>query len=278
MAAFRELRGSVDAARPLELDDGRNARRPAIWDVVRIPAELGRIAFATGDGEPLAGVVIASRVWRKRIRGATGCHRRGRCRRRPAGAHRRRDPRLVRGASTSAGTSTCGSPSTNATLRQAGTAGVGILGRLRDGRTAADAQEEASAAIGESAVVVNYSGTEPEIQLKLTELKRVLGWAAALVFLTAGRDRGRPAALPRDPALAGDRRPHHARRDSHAPGVDGRRRQRRDRRRRRRAGRGRGVLGRPRPCRRGSTSKTPRASSSRRTHGRLPSSPPATAR
>ena len=183
MAAFRESRGSVTLhGRSNWMTVARAT--PAIWDVVRIPAELGRIAFATGDGEPLAGVVIASRVWRNEFAAQPDV----------IGADAVVDGRPARIVGVAPDWFEGVYVGRNVDVwiafdeRDAASgrhAGVGILGRLRDGRTVANAQEEASAAIGESAIVINYSGTEPEIQLKLTELKRVLGWAAALVFLTA---------------------------------------------------------------------------------------------
>ena len=183
MAAFRESRGSVTLhGRSNWMTVARAT--PAIWDVVRIPAELGRIAFATGDGEPLAGVVIASRVWRNEFAAQPDV----------IGADAVVDGRPARIVGVAPDWFEGVYVGRNVDVwiafdeRDAASrrhAGVGILGRLRDGRTVANAQEEASAAIGESALVLNYSGTEPEIQMKLAELKRVLGWAAALVFLTA---------------------------------------------------------------------------------------------
>jgi hypothetical protein len=66
------------------------------------------------------------------------------------------------------------------------TASVHVLGRLRRGRTVADAQGEAAAGVeGPAPVAMPFMGIEPDAQIKLEELRRLLAAAAMLVFVTA---------------------------------------------------------------------------------------------
>ncbi|HXT32482.1 MAG TPA: ABC transporter permease [Vicinamibacterales bacterium] len=184
IAAFRESRGSVTLHGRANWMSVARAT-PDLWNVVRIPAALGRISFA-GDGQQnaAAAIVVAARVWRNEFAAQPDA----------IGAEAEVDGRRARIVGVAPDWFEGIYVGRNVDVwiafdeRDAAVeerAAVGVLGRLRDGRTAADAQSEVGAALGQSTIVLAYSGTEPELQLKLTELKRVLGWAAALVFLTA---------------------------------------------------------------------------------------------
>jgi predicted permease len=184
IAAFRESRGSVTLhGRSNWMTIARAT--PAVWDVVRVPAAAGRIGFTTdAHDEGSAGIVVSARVWRNEFAAGPDV----------IGAEAVVDGRHARIVGVVpdwfegvyVGRNIDVWVGIDDTGKESGRrATVGVLGRLRDGRTIADAQAEAGAAVGDTAIVMKYSGTEPELQLKLNELKRVLGWAAGLVFLTA---------------------------------------------------------------------------------------------
>jgi len=64
---------------------------------------------------------------------------------------------------------------------------VDVIGRLRSGRTIADSQREAAGAgePGPPPVALEFRGIEPDVQIKLDDLRRLLAAAAVLVFMTA---------------------------------------------------------------------------------------------
>jgi putative ABC transport system permease protein len=186
LAAFRESRGSVTLHGRANWMSVVRAT-PDIWDVVRIPPALGRTAFvADGDAASAIGIVIAARVWRNEFGGRADA----------IGAEAAVDGRRARvvgvlpdgfeglyvGRGIDVWAPLDESDGTGATA-----SALGVIGRLRADASMEDAQAEVTSAAGGEigTVVLRYSATEPDIQLRLAQVKRLLEWAAALVFLTA---------------------------------------------------------------------------------------------
>ena len=182
LAAFRESRATVtlgDRTAWMSLVEAT----PEIWDVLRIPAMQGRVTFRDSGGAPRIPVVISAAVWRDQFGGRADA----------IGSD------IVVGGRAGAIAGVLPEWFEGIHLGRAidawvplgdegrGARGVRVLGRLRDGTTIDEAQEEvaAIAAATPAPAVMAYSGTEPDVQLRLARLKQLLEWAAALVFMTA---------------------------------------------------------------------------------------------
>jgi hypothetical protein len=147
-----------------------------LWSLLPLPAiaAAGRPA-----GEP--GVVIGDRFWRSALDGRAGM----------AGSEIRIDGRPYRVAAVAPewleGVYVGRSVDVwMPLLPDQATGSLHVLGRLRRGRTAADAQREvADGVTGPPPVAMRFMGIEPDAQIKLEELRRLLAAAALLVFVTA---------------------------------------------------------------------------------------------
>jgi hypothetical protein len=167
LAAFRESRANVS------IGDRQ------VWvSAVRASAELWRV-LALPDAS--AGVIIGDHFWRNALDGRPDA----------AGSNIRIDGTSYRIAAVAPDsldgiylgrTIDVWIPA----LPVTSSAGVDVIGKLRPNRTAADAQREAAAnATGPAPVVMLFSGIEPDVQIKLAQLRWLLAIAAALVFVTA---------------------------------------------------------------------------------------------
>ena len=185
LAAFRESRAPVTL-------DGRTswmsvaAASPDLWRVLALPAALGRASFDAGD-EPAAPapVVIGHKLWKDGFSGsaeAIGAELQvGRRRCRVAGVA----PEWFEGIYLGRAIDVWlplddAAPATGATA-------VWVLGRLAPGSSHGDAEAQVNrgGGTGGGFVVMPHSGIEPDVHARFARVKALLGWAAALVFVTA---------------------------------------------------------------------------------------------
>ena len=174
LAAFHESHASVTVG---ERQSWVSVVRATsnLWDVLPLPG-----AATPGSADAMPGVVIADRFWRSALDSRPDA----------VGAVIAIDGRSYRIAAV-APESLDGiylGRSIDVWVPQLPADGaVDVIGRLRSGRTVADAQREAAGAgeAGPPPVALAFRGIEPDVQIKLDDLRRLLAGAAVLVFVTA---------------------------------------------------------------------------------------------
>lgn len=173
VAAFRQSHASA-AVGDAQVAVSLVQATPALWSLLPLPA--GAVGSAGGPG-----IVIGDRFWRSAFDGRPGM----------TGTEIRIDGRPYRVAAVApewldgiyVGRSV---DVWMPVLPEAATGTLHVLGRLRRGRTVADAQREvADGVAGPPPVAMAFMGIEPDAQIKLEELRRLLAAAAMLVFVTA---------------------------------------------------------------------------------------------
>jgi hypothetical protein len=176
LAAFRESRATVGVADRETWVPAVRAT-PNLWDVLPLPA----VAAPQANGA-VPGVVVSDRFWRDGLEGRTDA----------VGSDIRVDGRPYRVAAIAPdwldGIYLGRSIDIWVPVLPAdGADALSVLGRLGAGRSGADAQREAAAVAGTgpSPVVMPFKGIEPDVQIRLDGLRRLLTIAAVLVFVTA---------------------------------------------------------------------------------------------
>jgi hypothetical protein len=174
LAAFRESRAAVRIA-DRETWVSAVSATPSLWDVLPLPA------VATPDpAGAVPGVVISDRFWRSALDGRTA-----------VGTGIRIDGRPYRVAAVAPdwldGVYLGRSIDVWVPFLPADGGAVQVLGRLATGRSVEEARRDASAVggAGPAPIAMPFSGIEPDIQIKLDELRRLLTAVAVLVFVTA---------------------------------------------------------------------------------------------